>query len=131
MTQKMIVVKRGYDVLNETNPKNFIFDSDLNHLKTSSSGSFQRTVTSGNSTTVSVLHGLPYKPMAIAYFRSITNNNWFITMTQVEPTNSRTGINCNVELYTDLTKIYFKINNYDGSNSFTIEVKYEIFYEGI
>lgn len=130
MTQKLAVVKPGYNVLTEDNPKNFIFDSDLNHLKTSSSGKFRRTVAAGNSTTVTVGHFLTYKPLAIAYFRSTANDNWFITMTQVEATNSRAGINCNVELYVDTSNIYFKINNYDGSNSFTIEVKYEIFYEG-
>ena len=124
------ITKPTYNVLTETNPRNFIFDSTLNHLKTSSSGSFERTVTAGNSTTVYIAHGLGYKPLVLAYFRSTTNSNWFITMTQIEPTNSRRGINCNVELYIDSTNVYFKINNYDASVTFTIEVQYEIFFEG-
>jgi hypothetical protein len=124
------ITKPTYNVLTATDPRQFIFDSTLNHLKTSGSGSFTRTVTAGNSTVVAVAHGLGYKPLVLSYFRSTANSNWFISMTQIEPTNSRLGLNCNVELYVDTTYVYFKINNYDGSSSFTIEVQYEIFFEG-
>lgn len=123
------ISKPTYDVLTETNPRNFIFDSSLNHLKTSGYGSFQTTVAAGASDIEVVAHGLGYKPLVLAYFRSTANSNWFITMTQIEPTNSRRGISCNVELYVDSSYVYFKVNNYSGG-SFTIEVQYEIFYEG-
>jgi hypothetical protein len=130
MTYVLKITKPTYDVLTETDARNFIFNSDLNHLKTYGSINFQRTVTAGNSTIVTVAHGLGYKPLVLAYFRSTANSNWFITMTQVEATSSRLGLNCNVELYVDSTYVYFKINNYDASATFTIEVKAEVFFEG-
>jgi len=123
------ITKSTFNVLTESDPKNFIFDSSLNHIKTSGSGNFQRTVTAGNSTVVSVAHGLGYKPLVLAYFRSTANNNWFISVAQIEPTNARLNINFNVELYVDTTYVYFKINNYSGV-TYTIEVQYEIFFEG-
>ena len=130
MTVVLKVTKPTFNVLTESDPKNFIFDSDLNHIKTSGSGSFQRTVAAGNSTIVYTAHGLGYKPLVLVYFRSTANNNWFISVAQIEPTNFRIAINFNVELYVDTTNVYFKINNYDGSASFTVEVMYEIFFEG-
>ena len=124
------ITKPTYNVLTETDSRNFIFDSTLNHIKTSGYGSFQRTVNHGASTIVMVAHGLGYKPLVLAYFRSTANSNWFISMAQLEPTNGRVLIYFNVELYVDSTYVYFVINNYHASNNYTIEVQYEIFYEG-
>ena len=124
------ITKPTFNVLTETNAKNFILDASLNHLRTSSSGSFTRTRPAASSLVVYTAHGLGYKPLAFAYFRSTANSNWFISMTQVESTNSRLGAYFNVELYVDTTNVYFRLNNYHGSNSYTIEVQYEIFFEG-
>jgi len=131
MAYELKITKSGYNVLTETNPKNFIFDSSLNHLKTVSYGSFQQTVSAWGNSVVSIYHGLGYKPLAMAYFRNTLNNNYFITMGQVNPeTDSRVGISYNVELYLTDNYLYFGLYNFT-SGSITFEVKYEIFYEGI
>lgn len=130
MTIVLKISKPTFNVLTETDAKNFILDASLNHLKTSSSGSFTRTRPPVSSLVVYTAHGLGYKPLVFAYFRSTANNNWFISMAQIEPTNARLGALFNVELYVDATNVYFKLNNYSASITYTIEVQYEIFFEG-
>ncbi len=132
MVFQLKISKPTYNALTETDPRNLVFDASLNHLKTVSYGSFEREVNSGyeeDYVTVSITHGLGIKPMVIGYFRDTATNNWKITMTQIAPV-----IPCrsqfNVEVYVDSTYVKFRIQNYSGSTK-TIEVQYEIFYEGI
>lgn len=124
MTNKIMITKPGYDTLSEPEDKNKVFDSDLNHLKTFSYGSFQQV---GNAT-VEVTHSLGYRPLVLAYFCDTSDTfKWYITLSGAPDTGPvRISAPANVSLYVDTSKVYFKITD----NSGTVRVDYEIFYEG-
>lgn len=123
MGYKLAISKKGYDVLTETDAKNFIFDSTLNHLKTAAGGNFQQT----GSDTVTVAHGLGYRPLVVAYFFDTSDTTKYYIALSGAPSVSpaRESAPANVSVYVDTTYVYFKV-----SSTITIEVQYEIFYEG-
>jgi len=130
MTFKMVITKAGFNALTEENAKNKIFDASLNHLKTAVSGSFSRELTAGNSTTVSITHNLGYRPLSIAYFNNNANNNWGVPLSAYPNSPAwRHSFAVYVATYCDTTKTYFEIHNSGGATR-TINVEYEIFYEG-
>lgn len=129
MSYGIRVSKAGYDVVQETNPKNMIFDSDLNHLKTAGNGTLTKTVGSGSSSTTAVNHSLGIRPLVLAYFREAGDTRWFICMAQPETTQTRQYENYNVEVYVSTTQITFNFIN-SGGSSVDFELKYEYFYEG-
>lgn len=123
MTTKIVVTKPGYDSVTEPNDKNKIFDSDLNHLKTHSYGSFQQV---GDGTT-EITHNLGYRPLVVAYFQDIVDTTkWYITLSSYSATPARQSAPANVSLSVDSSKVYFKTLG----NESTLNVQYEIFYEG-
>lgn len=130
MSYGIKITKRGYDVQTEVNPKNFIFHSDFNHLKTSSSGevNIDNVSTSSNSE-ISIAHGLGIRPLVIAYWRELADSKWFIVMSNPEQTTVRRLTDLNVEVYVDITNVYFNAQNQSGSTK-SFVIKYEIFYEG-
>jgi hypothetical protein len=123
------VSKPGYDVKEENNPNNLILDSTLNHLKTSSYGSFQQSINNASNYTKTIAHGLGYRPMALVYWRNTANSRWFIASADPEETIGRYSISANCSLYVNTTNVYIKLWNYTGGTA-TFEVMYEIFYEG-
>lgn len=130
MAQKIIISKSGFNVLTETNAKNLIFSSDLNHLKNKTAGSFTETIAAGGSYTETVAHGLGLvHPLCMAYFRESGGSDWFIALTEFGVNfQDRKNTEFSVEIYTDTTNVYIKArNNYASSK--TIQVQYEIFYE--
>lgn len=130
MSHKIIVSKKGYDALTESNPKNLIFDSDLNHLKTAVYGTLAiSSVANGAESVGEIVHGLGIRPLVLAYWRDTANNNWFIPMSNPEPTTQRAAVAMNVEVYVDEDKVYFNAQNQSGSVK-SFEIQYEIFYEG-
>lgn len=124
------ITKAGFNVLTETDPKNMIFDSTVNHAKTAQDGSFTQAVSSFSNTEVTVNHSLGIRPLALAYWRNTANSDWFIPMSTPEVTTTRlsTG-SLNVEIYVTTTQVKFNLINESGSSK-TFEVQYEIFYEG-
>jgi len=62
MTVKMALTKSGSDVLSETDPNNFIFDSELNTFKILAEGTIFSQTVSGSPHTFSLEHGLGYVP---------------------------------------------------------------------
>lgn len=132
MAFKIKISKPNFNVLAETNPKNLIFDSDLNHLKNKIASSFTTTLASGGSFTQTVAHGLgAVRPLAMAFFRDTAGSDWFISFNENFPggggeLRKSTSIQC--ELYTDTTNVYIKVTNNSGVSK-TVEVQYEIFYE--
>lgn len=129
MPTKIKISKSGYEVIEENNPNNLIFDSSLNHLKTKTAGSFTQSVADTDTYTKTITHGLTYKPLVMAFWRDTANSRWFITSADPEQTIGRYSIGANCSLYVDDTFVYIKIWNYTGS-TVTFEVRYEIFYEG-
>lgn len=130
MAQKIIITKAGFNALTETDPKNFIFSSDLNHLKNKIASSFTETIASGGDFTATIAHGLgSVHPLCMAYFRESGGSNWHIAMTNFGVAfGDRKSTEFHVEIYSDTTNVYIKvINGYSSSK--TIEVQYEIFYE--
>lgn len=123
------VTKPGYDVLSEPDPNNYIYHSDYNHLKTKTSGSFTELIPYYDIVNISIAHGLNYIPLAMCYFRNTADDKWFINLGQPTTSEVRSSINANVSMYMDDTYINFRINN-STDTDMTIEVKYEIFYEG-
>ena len=130
MAQKIVITKAGFNALTETDPKNFIFSSDLNHLKNAIAGTFTETIAAGGSYTKTVAHGLgSVHPLCMAYFRDTSGSTWLIALTEFGVNAlDRISTEFSVEIYTDTTNVYIKVrNNYASSK--TIEVQYEIFYE--
>lgn len=126
------ISKAGYDVIQETDPKNMIFDSDLNHLKTAGSGTLTKTLSASSSSITEVNHTLGVRPLVLAYFHKATINKWYICMAQPGGvgTSSRNYELFNVEVYVTTTKITFNFINNSASLSVDLELKYEYFYEG-
>jgi hypothetical protein len=123
------VSKPGYDVEGETEPRNFIFNSNYNHLKTTVSGSFTQTVAIASNETKTISHGLTYRPLAIAYWRDTADNKWLLTNSNPENSASRqSGTGGEVVLYVDTSNLYIKM--FANASEKTFEVKYEIFFEG-
>jgi hypothetical protein len=129
MAQVIIITKPGYDALTETDAKNFIFDSRLNHLKTGKYGTVEITVNASSAASTSVVHGLGNRPLCLAYFRDKSDVKWFVPMTQMESTNTRKSTLLNVEVYVTDTRVYFNAINRTASQK-TVEIMYEAFYEG-
>lgn len=125
MSVILAITKPTFDVLTETNPKNFIFHSELNHLKTAVYGTF---TVSGNGV-VTVAHGLGYRPMALAYYCDTSNNtDWYITMgTYPSGDPFRVSAPANVAVLADTTNVYFDVSGNTGDE---LLVHYEIFFEG-
>lgn len=125
------VSKPGYEVQDETDARNFIFDSDYNHLKTAGSGSFQKTLGNGASTTQTVAHGLDYRPLLLCYWMEDSEAKWRIASVDPEHSELRPGTNSNVTPYCDDTNVYFEVYNGNGAGGDrTYTIKYEYFYEG-
>jgi len=124
------ISKSTYSAITETDPRNLIFDSGLNHLKTSTPGSFSRTLAGGANTVVTVAHGLGINPLAMAYFNETSNSKWLVS-SSVAPSTSgfRYSADVSLSIYCDTTNVYFKLLNGVGSSR-TVDVEYEIFYEG-
>lgn len=132
MTQVIKITKAGFNVLTENDPRNFIFDSTLNHLKTAGSGTIVKTIAANSIGSETVAHGLGILPLVTGYFRDTVTNNgrWYITMSQpVDVVLSRPLAEINVSHSIDTTNIYFYFIN-DYAVSHEIELKYEFFYEG-
>ena len=129
MSYGIRISKAGYDVIQETDPKNMIFDSDLNHLKTAGSGTLTKTVSAGSSSITEVAHTLGVRPLVLAYFHKATINKWYICMAQPETTQTRQYELFNVEVYVTTTKVIFNFIN-SSASSVDFELKYEYFYEG-
>ncbi len=130
MGYKLAVTKKGFDVLKETDPRNFIFDSDFNHLKTAVPGTMSiNSVSDAAESADSVLHGLGINPLVVAYWRDTTNDNWFIVMSNPNFAVQRRLTSMNVEVYVTDTRVYFNAQNSSGVTK-SFEIQYEIFYEG-
>jgi hypothetical protein len=68
MSYKLAVSKYGYSVLTETNPNNFIFNSDYNTFKIIGSGTYSNSISSSTYfQTFSLSHGLSYTPLVHAF----------------------------------------------------------------
>ena len=129
MSYGIRVSKAGYDVIQETDPKNMIFDSDYNHLKTAGNGTLTKTVSAGSDSTTNVAHSLGIRPLVLAYFREDGSDKWYACMAQPETTQVRQYEQFNVEVYVTTSNITFNFINSSGS-SVDFELKYEYFYEG-
>ena len=129
----MLISKPGFGI-ETTDPRNLVFDSERNHLKTFSSGSFERSFSGNGQQTVNITHSLGYRPLVLAYFRRKDNNVWFICGQIVENFFSRLGvgspiIDAGVRVTT--SQVQFVLKQLSVSGSCNIEVRYEIFYEGL
>lgn len=133
MAIKMVISKPGYNALTETDPKNFIFDSNLNHLKTAGSGTVLLGASAGGTSATTVNHSLGYPPLVLAYYRNTSTNTdrWFITTTIFPSTGiSRLSTNDSIACFSGSANIGFLYYNTAGSSG-TVEILYEYFYEGL
>lgn len=127
----MLISKPGFGI-ETTDPRNLVFDSERNHLKTFSSGSFQRSFSSSGQEQVNITHSLGYRPLVLAYFRKTSGNTYFICGQIFENFFSRLGIGTpivDVGVRVTTSQVQFILKQ-ESSGSSTIEVRYEIFYEG-
>lgn len=125
------VSKPGYNVDEEADPRNFIFNSDYNHLKTAGSGEFQTTLASTASSVETIAHGLGYKPLSMAYWKEDSEDKWRIASTNPEHSEFSVSTNATVSLYCDDTNVYIEVyNGFASGGNRTFTVQYEFFYEG-
>lgn len=130
MTVVLRITKPTYNALTETNPRNFIFSSDFNHLKTAASGTISKTLAGNTSTSQTVAHGLSVLPLVLGYFRQSGEDEWYITMSAAAAVIlTRPLIDLNVAAAVDSTYVTFFFIN-DNAAQRTIELRYEILYEG-
>ena len=128
----MFITKPGFDVLYEVNPKNMIFDSDFNHLKTAGYGTVNLSAAAGGTQVQTVNHSLGYQPLVLSYYRNTSTNpdRWMITTTIFPSTGiSRVVTNDSVAAFAGTATVGFLYKNNAGSAG-TVELLYEYFYEG-
>lgn len=125
-----IVSKPTFDV-DDTDPRNLIFHSEYNHLKTAIAGDFQKVFSgSGYATSSQIIgHSLGYHPLVLSYFKKTTEDKLFIVGADIASYFNRQGAPGNVTMKVTTTQVFFDIQKYSGGAG-TIEVFYEIFYEG-
>ncbi len=129
MSDKIIITKAGFNALTETDDKNKIFDSELNHLKNKFAGSFTQTLASNASYTGTLAHGMSGRPLCMAYFRESGGSQWSIASTEFGLSfPDRKSTEFSVDIYIDAANVYIKARNYYSTTK-TIEVQYEVFYE--
>jgi len=130
MAQKIVITKAGFNALTESDNRNKIFDSDLNHLKTAQSGTMSLAPAANSTVPGTATHSLGYRPLVMAYFRTSDDaNKWYISMTQPEITQPRELTDLNVEIISGTTDVVFNALN-DTASAGTVDIQYEIFYEG-
>ena len=123
------IAKPGFDPLT-ADPKNLIFDSELNTLKNKLSGSFTESLSAFETFTQTIAHGLSGRPLCMAYYRDTANSNWYIVGTTFGVSfEQRIGLAAHAEIYIDATNVYIKLAN--NATPRTVEVQYEIFYENL
>lgn len=134
MTYGLFISKPGIDVLGTAgqDPKNLIFDSGLNHLKTAGFGTVTLSASAGGTQQQTVSHALGYQPLVVAYYHNIATNpdRWLIT-TSIFPSTgiSRIASNDSVACLSGTAAIGFLYKNQAGAAG-TVELLYEYFYEG-
>ncbi len=134
MTQVVKITKSTFNVLSETDPRNFVFDSTLNHLKTGQSGSI--TVTSAGTDIAgiswgTVTHNLSYRPLVVAYFQdSGTPGLWYQTMAYSSGLATRLSSDLNVGQEVGTDSVIFSATSQAGTSGWSTDTMYEIFYEG-
>lgn len=131
MSVRLAIVKEGFDVRSETDPKNYIFDASLNHLKTYASGTVSKSLTASSSSTEAVAHNLGYRPLVLAYYKtSDASTKWSVPLSDTgNSVPFRLSMNANVTVIVDEDNIYFFIKNKSGATR-TIDIEFEVFYEG-
>ena len=126
------ISKPGIDVLANPQAKDLVLDSELNHLKTFSYGSFQQTVSPYTVYNFIINHNLGYYPLALGYYRVLsTPDRWYICYINPDITLTyRYFTNVDVGIAVNQTQLIFKVYSRSSQNE-TIEVNYEVFYEGV
>lgn len=122
-----IISKPGFDVY-DPDPRNLIFHSDRNHLKTAASGSFQKVFGSSGVQSQIISHSLGYRPLVLSYFKNVADGRYLICYADAPSSYYRLSGNVNVSFRVSTTQVIFSL---ESSSALTVEVEYEIFYEGL
>jgi len=81
MSEKIVVVKAGFDATTETNPNNMNYSSDYNTLKYYAAGSTQligsAVFPNTNNYFGTILHNLGYYPYFSVYVNDATNSIYY------------------------------------------------------
>lgn len=125
MTQIIAVSKQDKNVLESTDPNDFIFHSEYNSLKIIAEGIFNQDVPAFTTDTYSFSHGLSYIPL-VEGFCKVDAEDYAVCPYE--------GMDINVFPYvyyfdfigSDDSNIYVRLTNSDVS-SHTFSIKYYIF----
>lgn len=117
--------------LNNRNSQDIGFSSLYNTLKTFKSGIISKAVAGSSSDTISVAHGLGYRPAFNAYFRDTLSGEVYPIASGFEDINfGRSGAEINVHGKSDNANVIFVIFN-NNAASRNVDIFYEVFYEDL
>lgn len=125
MTQTIKVSKSGRNVLTETDPNAFIFDSTKNTFKIIATGkaTFSVDDTGGSFVEYTVAHNQNYIPLVIGFLRYGSDQEVYA------PNNIKVdvfdAIEMNSSICADKTNVIFRIYN-DTGGTVSVKVKYYI-----
>ncbi len=125
MSIKIAITREEKNVLTETNPNNFIFNSDFNSLKIIGQGIYTVNISASSTETFYLAHGQPKTPLchAFAFYGNtviLPNEIYF------SPLGSDIWVFKFNSLKSDKTNIVFTVSNGSGSQ-ITVSFKYFIF----
>ena len=123
MTQIIAVSKAGKNVLEITNPNDFIFHSGYNSLKIISEGLWNINVPAGADEIYSFAHGLSYIPLVEGFCKVDVIN---VAVCPYEGMGSFPFLYFFYYIGSDANNIYVKLYNGDSS-AHTFSIKYYIF----
>jgi len=125
------IAQSGYDALTDAKER-MVFDSRYDTLKLKASGSGSQSVpqatapSTPGTATVTVAHGLPWKPLAMVFCTSIWRDSTkfspyaFKSIGAISPDGGQYAV--------DGTNLYIHLYNGDPGGARTIYYKYHIYY---
>lgn len=121
---------KGFSALGNTNSRELGYSSRYNTLKTHEKG-IKSLVAAAGSNSLTINHGLRYRPAFNAYFRDTLTGEVYQVMSGFEDvTFSRSGAEINVHAKSTNSTLAFTIYNNTASNK-NVDIFYEIFIEDI
>lgn len=123
MSKKIVITKGGYNALTETDPNNFIFNSDYNTFKILAEGTLLSQSVTASPTTFSVAHGQSITPAVFAF---IQFPDGYVALPNEKERADAIPVDRYWIVEVDATNIYFMC--YKGSlANYSVDIKYFIF----
>lgn len=118
-------------IINNSNPLEIGYSSRFQTLKIFKSGKVSSAASAGVNTTVTVAHGLSYRPAFNAYFTDTLTSEYYQIMSGFEDiTFTRVASEINVHGKSNNYNLVFVIFN-NAASSKNVDIYYDIFVEDL